>query len=335
MQGILIIPIVLSFLICVFAIPIWIGKAKKIGLIWEDMNKYGFPKNVAGSGGLPVIFAAIIGILVYIAIKTFYFNSSDNLIEIFAAITSLLILAQIGIVDDLLGWRQGGLSKKIRVVLCFFAAIPLMVINANNGMLNIPFVDINIGIIYPLILIPIAIIGTATTFNFLAGFNGLEASQGILILGALSLAAYFSGSSWLALIGLIVIASLIAFWIFNKYPAKTFPGDVLTYPIGGMIGIMAILGGLEKFALFLFIPYILEVILKLRGELKMQSFGKPNKSNDLDLAYEKIYGLEHLSIWILNKFGRANEKKVVYLINSLQILIIILGFIIFRNFIFK
>jgi len=151
----------------------------------------------------------------------------------------------------------------------------------------------------------------------------------------LSLAAYFSGSSWLALIGLIVIASLIAFLIFNKYPAKTFPGDVLTYPIGGMIGIMAILGGLEKFALFLFIPYILEVILKLRGELKMQSFGKPNKSNDLDLAYEKIYGLEHLSIWILNKFGRANEKKVVYLINSLQILIIILGFIIFRNFIFK
>ncbi|HIF03136.1 MAG TPA: glycosyl transferase family 4, partial [Nitrospinaceae bacterium] len=33
--------------------------------------------------------------------------------------------------------------------------------------------------------IPLGIVGAATTFNFLAGFNGLETGQGILIFSGL------------------------------------------------------------------------------------------------------------------------------------------------------
>ena len=67
--------------------------------------------------------------------------------------------------------------------------------------------------------------------------------------------------------------------------------------------------------LFFFIPYILEVALKSRGKLKRESFGKPNKDGSLDLAYNKIYGLEHIAIWILKKYNKNNEKNVVYLIH--------------------
>ena len=48
------------------------------------------------------------------------------------------------------------------------------------------------------------------------------------------------------------------------------------------------------------------------------------------MPYEKIYGLEHLSILILKKIKPSKkvfEKEVVYLINGFQILIIILGFL--------
>jgi UDP-N-acetylglucosamine--dolichyl-phosphate N-acetylglucosaminephosphotransferase len=132
-----------------------------------------------------------------------------------------------------------------------------------------------------------------------------------------------------------MVVCLFAFLFYNFYPARVFPGDVLTYPVGGMIAIMAILGDFEQVAVFFFIPYILEVFLKLRGRLVKQSFGKPNKDGSLGLRYDKIYGLEHLAIRILNKIGiKATEKRVVYLIWSFQILIIILGFIIFRDGIF-
>ena len=335
MEPILFLPLLISFFVTFFILPKWIAKAKKIGLLWEDMNKYKKEK-AAGSGGLIVVIGFVLGVLFYIFLKTFYFGSPIKVVEIFALISSVLILAITGLVDDLLGWWHGGLSKKLRLVMCLFAAVPLIVINAGNSHTTIPFLDqVTLGLIYPLIVIPLGIIGAATTFNFLAGYNGLESSQGILVLGALSMVAFFTGNSWLALIGMCMVVSLGAFWLFNKVPAKVFPGDVLTYPVGGMIAILAILGDMERVAIFFFIPYILEVALKSRGKLRKQSFGKPNKDGSLEMPYNKIYGLEHLAIWILKKVkNKVYEKDVVLLINIFQIVIILLGFIIFRSHIF-
>jgi UDP-N-acetylglucosamine--dolichyl-phosphate N-acetylglucosaminephosphotransferase len=220
--------------------------------------------------------------------------------------------------------------------MVLFAAVPLMVINAGKHTMSIPFLGVvDFGLLYPLLLIPIGIVGATTTFNFLAGFNGLEAGQGVIILSALSLVAYLTGSSWLSLILLIMVVALLAFLIYNFYPAKVFPGDTLTYSIGGLIAISAILGNFEKIAVFFFIPYILEVILKSRGKLVKQSFGKINKDGSLDLLYPKIYGITHLAIFSLKKLGiKPTEKKVVYFIWAFQILIVILGLIIFREGIF-
>ena len=335
MEPLLFIPIIASFIITLVVLPKWIKKTREIGLVWEDMNKINKPK-VSGSGGLIVIMGFILGVLVYIFLKTFYFKTEAYILEIFALSTSILILAGIGLVDDLLGWWRGGLSKKFRMFICLFAAVPLMVINAGNTGISIPFTDgTNLGIIYTLIIIPLGIMGASTTFNFLAGFNGLEASQGALIITALSFVAFFRGDSWLALIGLCFVAALLGFWFFNKFPARIFPGDVLTYPIGGMMAILAILGNFEKIAVFFFIPYITEVFLKSRGKLIKHSFGKPNKDDSLELPYDKIYGLEHFSILFLKKVkGKVFEKDVVYFINLIQLVVIALGFVIFREGIF-
>ena len=194
--------------------------------------------------------------------------------------------------------------------------------------MQIPFFGlVNFGILYPLLLVPLGVAGAATTYNFLAGFNGLEVGQGILILSFLSFVAYVSKSPWLAIIGLCMVASLLSFYFFNRFPAKVFPGDIMTYSIGALIAGMAILGNFEKIAIVVFIPYILEVILKIRGGLiNVHSFGIPNKRGELKMPYKKVYGLEHLAIKILNKFGKATEKKVVYLIYSFQILFILIGF---------
>jgi len=325
---ILLIPLLLSFFMALFLMPFWIKKAREIGLVWEDMNKPEHPKNVAGSGGVSVFLAFILGVLTYIAIKTFYFKSKDNIIEIFASLSVILVISFIGILDDLLGWRRGGLSAKSRLALLLFASIPLIVINAGESNL----MGIELGLLYPLVIIPIGIVGASATFNFLAGYNGLETSQGILILSALSLVTFTTGEKWLTIIVLCMIASLIPFYIFNKHPARVFPGNIVTYSVGGLIAIIAILGNLEKIAIFFFIPYILETILKVRGKLKKESFAKVNPDGSLEMPYEKIYGLEHLAIKILKKIKPSKkvcEKEVVYLINGFQILIIVLGMILF------
>lgn len=329
MEPLILITIFISFFCTYLIVPFWIRKAKQIGLVWEDMNKPKKEKNVAGSGGITVIIGTIIGIFLYIAIQTFYFKSLDGIsLEIFAMLSTLLLIAGIGLIDDLFGWKKGGLSKRSRIFFILFSAVPLMVINAGDSTM----MGINFGILYPLLIIPLGILGATTTFNFLAGFNGLETSQGIIILSALSIVTYITGSSWLSVVALCMVASLLAFYIFNANPAKVFPGDILTYAIGSSIAAIAILGNTEKIALFFFIPYLLETILKLRGKLKKQSFGRPNKDGSLEMPYDKIYGLEHLAIFILKKVKpskKVYEKEVVYLINGFQIMIILLGFVLF------
>src|SRR3989339_1326182 len=155
MEPLLILSFIISLATTVFLIPFWIKKAKEIGLIWDDMNKTKAEK-VAGSGGIIVVLGFVLGVLLYIAIKTFYLNSSENIVEIFSLLSVVLIVGGVGLIDDLFGWQKGGLSVWSRLVLIAFAAIPLMVINAGNHVIYIPFIgQISLGIIYPLIFIPI------------------------------------------------------------------------------------------------------------------------------------------------------------------------------------
>ena len=327
MEPLLLLTIFISFFCTFLVMPYWIRKAKQIHFMWEDMNKVGHPKNVAGSAGIVVLWGAVIGILVYIALKTFYFKSDGTLVPLLALLVVLFLASIVGIIDDFFGWKKGGLSIKSRIILMLFAAVPLMVINAGTSNM----MGIELGLLYPLLIIPIGIIGATTTFNFIGGYNGLEASQGIIILLALSIVTYLTGNAWLSVIALCMVASLFAFYIFNKYPAKVFPGDILTYSVGALIAGIAILGNIEKIAVLFFIPYIIETGLKLRGGLKKESFAKLNKDGSLEIPYKKIYGLEHLAIWILKKIKptkKVYEREVVYLINGFQILIILLAFLI-------
>lgn len=332
---ILLIPILISFIVVFLVLPYWIKRAKKAGLVGKDLHKLD-KKEVAESGGMNVVAGFVIGNLFYIAINTFIFKTKANFIEMFALLNTVILISCIAFTDDILGWKIG-LRRRTRLILVAFASIPLIAINAGKSIIGIPFFGpIDVGIFYPIILIPLGIVGATATFNFLAGYNGLEAGQGIILLSGVGLVAYFTGNAWLSLVTFCMVAALAAFLIYNFYPAKVFPGDSLTYPVGALIAVISILGNFEKIAVFFFIPYIIETVLKTRGKLSKESYGRLLEDGSLDMPYEKIYGLEHFAIFAIKKFGaRPTEKKVVISIWIFQIIIIILGFLIFKQGIFE
>jgi len=307
----------ISFATTFYILPKWIQKANEIGLVWEDVHKIGHPKNIAGSGGVAVLAGFVLAVFLYIGINTFIFNTQTNLIETLTLLTTVIY-----------GWKTGGLKKRTRILTMGLIAIPLIVINPGESIL----LGVDFGLFYPLFLIPFAVIGVTTTFNFLAGFNGLEASQGIILLTALSIVNITQGNEWLALLGMSFVGALLGFWLFNKCPAKVFPGDILTYSTGAMIVSVIILGNIEKIAVFFFIPYIIEMFLKLRGQLEVQSFGAVQKDGSLKLRQKGIYGLGHVAIVLLRKIkpsGNAYEWEVTLIINLLQLVFVVSGFILF------
>lgn len=334
-QLLFLLPILASFAVTFFLLPSWIRRAHIANLVGKDMNKSSYQK-VAEAGGVTVIAGFVIGSLCTIALRTFFFQQTIFTAELFALLSVVMIVAFIGMIDDLLGWKIG-LSKRIRLFLVLFAAVPLIVINAGSSEVNIPFLGmVDIGYLYLLVIIPLGVVGASTTFNFLAGYNGLEARQGILILGALAIATAATGSNWLAIVILCMIASLLAFLCFNAAPAQVFPGDVLTYSLGAFIAAIAILGNIEKFTLFIFIPNIIEIILKLRGRLRKESFAAPGKDGSLTLRYPRIYALEHAALALLLRFKKkVYENDIVLAINLFQLVMILLGFALFWEGIFR
>jgi len=134
----LLIPILSSFFITLFLLPIWIRKIRNLGLVWEDMNKISKDK-IPGFGGLVVVLGFVIGILIFVGYRIFVLKNDFYLIEILSLLNVILILAGIGLIDDLFGWKKGGLKRKHRIVLVLIAAIPLMAINAGKSEMIFPF----------------------------------------------------------------------------------------------------------------------------------------------------------------------------------------------------
>ncbi|RME55034.1 glycosyl transferase family 4, partial [Candidatus Woesearchaeota archaeon] len=294
---IILIALLISFMSTLMAMPYWIIRAKKAGLCGKDMHKLD-KRPVAEIGGIIVSMGFLIGVLSYVALDTFYMKHTfiESFLErdlyIFATLTTILIVTIIGITDDILGWKIG-LRQWQKPFLVAFASLPMIVTNAGHSIMTIPFIaKVNLGLLYPLLIIPIGISGAANGFNMLAGYNGLEARMGIITLSALGYLSWITDKGWVAVMAFSMVAALIAFYIFNRFPAKVFPGDTMTYSVGALIAIVAILGNLEKVALILFIPYFIQFFLKLRGTFRKESFAKVNNDGSLTLPYKKYYALE-------------------------------------------
>ncbi|HII14680.1 MAG TPA: glycosyl transferase family 4 [Nanoarchaeota archaeon] len=333
---VIIISFLLSFLIVLLAMPYWIRRAHGAGLVGRDMHKRD-GRNVANLGGLVVVCAFIFGTLAYVAIDTFVIAHKDPAIflqrdlQIMAALVTLLLLTVLGLVDDILGWKIG-LRQWQKPVFALFAAIPLAVVNAGQTTMALPLIGkLDIGILFPIVIIPLAVSGASNGFNMIGGYNGLESGMGALILAALAYFAWLTDHSYAAVLALCMVFALLAFYVYNRCPAKVFPGNVLTYAVGGLIATVAILGNVERIALVLFLPYFIEFILKARGHFRKESFAKVTYDGSLDAPYQKIYGLEHLAIRILKQFKRhVSEPNVVHAIFAFEIALMLFVYLLYR-----
>jgi UDP-N-acetylglucosamine--dolichyl-phosphate N-acetylglucosaminephosphotransferase len=82
---------------------------------------------------------------------------------------------------------------------------------------------------------------------------------------------------------LMMIAVLISFWYFNRYPAKVFAGDTGSLTIGASLGAIAVLGQLEVVVIIAMIPFIMNsfgIISSVRGLMERREMARPTKMTE-------------------------------------------------------
>ena len=317
---------VLSFISAYLMTPVFIRFMRAAGIVGRDIMKEDRPV-VADMGGPGVIVGFLTGVFFYIAVEIFVFAGLRGLIYILASISTILIITLIGIFDvltALMEQREGpgvferlkrkGIPAWLYFLIPLPAAVPLVAVNAGVSHMTLPVVGrIELGLLYPLVLIPLGLLCCSNATNFLAGFNGLEAGMGFVLNLSLGLFALINDKQAAALIALTFAAALLAFLRYNWYPAKVFPGD-LNYTIGAVAVCATVIGNMERFAILCFTPWITEALLKARSRFKAESYGVLQKDGAVKPLEEGVYSLTHLVM----RMGRLREWQVSLILIALE-----------------
>jgi len=293
-----------SFAFTYVTIPWFIPRLLKAGISGRDMNKPG-RVIVAEMGGFAIIGGFLVGVLAAIALSTFHIISVPlNLTLVLACLSTILATALIGVIDDLLR-----LDQRVKAMLPIFAALPLVAVNAGVTSMDMPFLgSVDFGVLYPLVLIPIAITGASNATNMLAGFNGLEAGLGVVMCGTAGAIGYMLGRTESVVISFAMLGALMAFLKFNWHPSKILIGDVGTLSIGAVLASSVIVGNIEKVGLILIAPFFIELLLKARSRFKAQSWCEVKGGKLYCVKAGEIFGLGRL---VMHLFGGVSEEKLV------------------------
>ncbi len=286
--------------------PWLIEKLTERKILGTDMNKSSKPK-IPEMGGISVLIGFVVG--VYVQIFLFEITGIGIVINdyILCSLVTAIGVSYVGILDDLIGIRQ-----RTKAFLPFMFALPLGFFT--NSVMFLPyFGEYDFGYLM-LFLVPFAITCASNSTNMLEGFNGLGTGLSIIICSALSFMAIINEDLNGLYLLIPLLGSLLAFWYYNKYPAKIFPGDTLTMFMGAVIACAAIASNLRLEGAILLTPMILEFFLKFRGRFSAESFA--TKVNEGILIYDReIQSLTHI---LMSNF-ELTEKKLVEIILIIEL----------------
>jgi UDP-N-acetylmuramyl pentapeptide phosphotransferase/UDP-N-acetylglucosamine-1-phosphate transferase len=227
------------------ATPLVAKAMRSRGITGVDIHKLS-KTEVPEMCGLAVIIGLAIGVVGYCLTSPLVVR------EAAAFIGTILIAGAIGIIDDL-----HPLGARVKPLLTAVACIPILVLGTYVPYPDIPLVGpVRLTIVYP-IMIPIAIAVTSNSINMMDVMNG--SMPGTVAIIALTMVGIllWSGEVRTATLAGCLLAAMLAFFYFNRFPSKVFGGDTGSLSVGAALGALAILGRIEAVTVVALIPHIM------------------------------------------------------------------------------
>ncbi|MFQ5964476.1 MAG: phospho-N-acetylmuramoyl-pentapeptide-transferase [Candidatus Scalinduaceae bacterium] len=249
---------------------------KKDSEMLKDLHKD--KKDVPTMGGIIIMIAIIVSTLLWCDLSNIYV-----LMVLFVAVW----LGILGFLDDYIKLTQkhsSGLSSTSKLIFqCGLGLILGLVlyfhfIDINDGTsLMIPFfkgIRPDLGAFYVL-LVMFFIVGMSNAVNVTDGLDGLAIGCTIIaglaftlityVVGRIDFSSYLNvpyvpGSGELSIFCSALVGAGLGFMWFNCFPAQAFMGDVGSLPLGGILGLIAIIVKQELLLFFICIIFIVETL---------------------------------------------------------------------------
>lgn len=184
-------------------------------------------------GGIGIFIGIVAALLIN---KTVTRPVSNEILILISCIPTFAV----GLTEDL----TKKISVRIRLLLTAFSATLLILLlpiiqitmlgsSKLDSLISIPVVSIAFTIF--------AITGLANAYNIIDGFNGLASMTGIIALTGIAYISYTTNDWLIFELSLIIIASILAFFLCNYPLGLIFLGDGGAYLVGFLIACLSIM----------------------------------------------------------------------------------------------
>ena len=174
------------------------------------------------------------------------------------AMVGLCAGGAIGSLDDRTKLQIGALGIPGRLKLPFqvVLAVPVAWLATVQGAHQI-WLPVTPWVIFPLAVI--AIVATANAVNITDGMDGLAGGLSVIAIGATALFLPGAPAGEKA-VAMTLCGALVAFLVFNRYPARVFMGDTGSLAIGFALAAMAIQQGVLLLLPIVALAFVLETL---------------------------------------------------------------------------
>jgi phospho-N-acetylmuramoyl-pentapeptide-transferase len=175
------------------------------------------------------------------------------------AVAGLVAGGLIGFADDrsklTIGTR--GIPARLKFPLQVLLAVPVAWLATVEGPSHQLFLPATPWLVFPFAVL--AIVATANAVNLTDGMDGLAGGLSAIAVAALVLLLPGAPAGEKA-VAMSLCGSLVAFLVFNRYPARVFMGDTGSLAIGFALAAMAVQQGVILLLPLLALVFVLETL---------------------------------------------------------------------------
>jgi len=194
--------------------------------------------------------------------------------EFNAALCSIVLMLLLGFVDDVLDVRW-----RYKIVMSLLGTIPLVISYQGSTSVLLPLplrnmyglgTSLDLGLFF-LVALSLICVFCTNSINILAGVNGLEAGQTLVIALSIAVHSFIQISLGQDIpqheVSLVLIVPFVsvtfALLQHNWFPSRVFVGDSFTYFAGMVLVVTSIAGHFTKTLMLFFIPQLINFVLSI------------------------------------------------------------------------
>ena len=313
--------LLISFSLTYLTIPRAIQKLSEKEIVVLDMYKNNKPK-IPTNAGLVIIFTSYLTLsltplLIRVLNLTPFsdFDLQDLQQTDLAFLLVVAIFSFYGVLDDLVD-----IGRTPKLLLPILFSYPL-IISSSPDSLSIPFFDdvdltsslfgnpqstdhyITLSDLFKVIIIPVYVMVVSNLVNMHSGYNGLQSGLSIIILSTLLVKSYYDGIFTNIFPAVAFLGGMLAFWLYNRFPAQIFEGNIGSLMFGSVIGCVVVLQEYWWFAFWILLPHTFNFILWFIWIYLMKK----------DPEVYLIDGVNH------QKFGKIDSDGIITVPNRLTL----------------